>query len=73
MAFAFGGLMLSSTMVLCQFGFLLAGSVLFDTFVVRTLLVPAVLVLAGPVNWYPMRMPDVAADKHDDLVLADEL
>jgi len=31
--------------------------VLFDTFVVRTVLVPAVLTLAARVNWWPRKVP----------------
>jgi RND superfamily putative drug exporter len=64
MALAFGGLMLSSTMTLVEFGFLLAFAVMVDTFVIRTLLVPAILFLAGPVNWYPQVMP--VSPEHDE-------
>jgi RND superfamily putative drug exporter len=47
MAISFGGLMLSNIVVLNQFGFLLSCAVMFDTFVIRTCLVPAVLFIAG--------------------------
>ena len=35
----------------------LVTSVLLDTFVVRTLLLPAVMSLLGNLNWWPRRMP----------------
>lgn len=54
MSCAFGGLMLSQTLILAQFGFVLCFGVLLDTFLLRTVLVPAVLTLAGPtVAWWP--------------------
>jgi RND superfamily putative drug exporter len=57
MMVAFGGLMFSSTAFLIQFGFILAFGVLLDTFVVRTLLVPAVMSIAGEYNWWPRKAP----------------
>jgi len=57
MAIAFGGMMFSQTDTVNQIGWILFSSVLFDTFVVRTVLVPAVLMLAGPVNWWPRKVP----------------
>lgn len=57
MAIAFGGLLFSKLMVLDQFGFFLCVAVLVDTFIVRTLLVPALLHLAGPLNWWPGKVP----------------
>lgn len=35
-----------------------AAGVLVDTFVVRTILVPAVLSTGGKLNWWPIKMPD---------------
>jgi RND superfamily putative drug exporter len=52
MAIAFAGLMLSSVSVLNEFGFMLCFAVLFDTFIIRTLLVPALLGLMGDFNWW---------------------
>ncbi|MHA2098321.1 MAG: MMPL family transporter, partial [Candidatus Kariarchaeaceae archaeon] len=57
MMVAFGGLMFSSTAFLVQFGFILAFGVFLDTFVVRTLLVPAIMSIAGDKNWWPNKSP----------------
>eukprot|EP00164_Ancoracysta_twista_P000151 GFYU01000222.1.p1 GENE.GFYU01000222.1~~GFYU01000222.1.p1 ORF type:complete len:843 (+),score=247.73 GFYU01000222.1:254-2782(+) len=58
MAIAFSGLFLSSEMVLNQFAFFLVVSVLLDTFIVRTILVPALMSLAGKWNWWPRKIPE---------------
>eukprot|EP00456_Euglypha_rotunda_P063103 TRINITY_DN5327_c0_g2_i3.p1 TRINITY_DN5327_c0_g2~~TRINITY_DN5327_c0_g2_i3.p1 ORF type:complete len:117 (+),score=20.13 TRINITY_DN5327_c0_g2_i3:101-451(+) len=57
MFIAFAGLMFSSELALNQYGFFLAFAVLVDTFVVRTLLVPAIMGLAGAANWWPGYVP----------------
>lgn len=49
----FRSLMLSKEMVLNQIGFLLCFAVLLDTFVVRTVLVPAFMFALGKWNWWP--------------------
>eukprot|EP00996_Jenningsia_fusiforme_P005126 NODE_6036_length_613_cov_40.709220_g5632_i0.p2 GENE.NODE_6036_length_613_cov_40.709220_g5632_i0~~NODE_6036_length_613_cov_40.709220_g5632_i0.p2 ORF type:complete len:128 (-),score=18.99 NODE_6036_length_613_cov_40.709220_g5632_i0:142-525(-) len=48
MFIAFGGLLLSESRSLNQFGLLLCFSVLLDTFIIRCLLVPAMLTIIGP-------------------------
>jgi predicted RND superfamily exporter protein len=59
MAVAFGSLLFSSSAVLCQWSFLITAAVLFDTFVVRTVVVPIVTSLAGGKwCWWPREMPD---------------
>lgn len=52
MLLAFGTLMLSSQLLLVECGFVLAFSVAIDTFLVRSLLVPAILFVIGDANWY---------------------
>jgi putative drug exporter of the RND superfamily len=59
MCVSFGGLLLAQEDILVEFGFLLCVAVLYDTFIVRSLLVPAVLVVFfGEWNWWPGKMPD---------------
>ena len=69
MAIAFFGMLLSSTQVLNVLGFFLVAAVLFDTFVVRTLLVPAVMSLIGRYNWWPI-MPTAGGKGGGDLTSA---
>lgn len=57
MALAFSGLFFSHELLHQQFALLLVTSVLLDTFVVRTILVPALMLTAGEWNWWPRRMP----------------
>jgi hypothetical protein len=57
MAIAFSSLLLSDTYVLNQFGFVLVAASLVDTFIVRTLFVPALMFLAVDSNWWPGKMP----------------
>jgi uncharacterized membrane protein YdfJ with MMPL/SSD domain len=64
MAIAFGGLLMSKMMMLNQFGFFLCLAVLIDTFIIRTMMVPALLRLAGPVNWWPSVMPEGGKDAY---------
>lgn len=58
MALAFSGLLFSPKLMHNQFALLLITSVLLDTFVVRTVLVPALMLSAGPWNWWPLKMPE---------------
>jgi uncharacterized membrane protein YdfJ with MMPL/SSD domain len=53
MAIAFCGLAASKMSALRQAGFLLASSVLLDTFVIRMLLMPGLLFALGRWNWWP--------------------
>merc|ERR1712226_1030213 len=58
MALAFSGMVVQSTNpFLCQMGLTMIYGILMDTFVVRTLLVPAFLTMAGRANWWPGVMP----------------
>ena len=57
MALAFSGLFFSEKLLHQQFALLLVTSVLLDTYVVRTVLVPALMMSAGDYNWWPRKMP----------------
>ncbi len=48
---------------LSDFGTAVAVGVLLDTFVVRGLLVPGVVVLLGKANWWPGKLPTAAASQ----------
>lgn len=53
MAVAFSGLLFSKTPAMNQLSFFLVSAVLYDTFVVRTLIVPAMMSLFGDASWWP--------------------
>jgi RND superfamily putative drug exporter len=57
MAGTFASMMSASILGLLQIGFAVAFGVLLDTFVVRTTLVPAIVVLLRRVSWWPRRGP----------------
>mmetsp|Transcript_45380 Transcript_45380/g.119903 ORF Transcript_45380/g.119903 Transcript_45380/m.119903 type:complete len:941 (+) Transcript_45380:165-2987(+) len=59
MAFSFCGQILASVAAPNQMGFCIVFSILVDTFVVRTVLVPCVLSLSPRLNYWPQRMPEV--------------
>ena len=71
MVIAFGCLMLSSQQLLSECGFFIAFSILFDTFVVRTIIVPCVMVVLGPRNWWPRKMPPITVTVNVDNGLFD--
>jgi hypothetical protein len=56
MALAFAGLLFSSEPTLNELSFYLVFAVLFDTLVIRTMLVPALMSILGEANWYPKNM-----------------
>ena len=47
------GMLLASISTLVQAGFIIGVGLLLDTFLVRTITVPAIAVLFGKVNWWP--------------------
>ncbi|GAC56787.1 hypothetical protein GOHSU_13_00090 [Gordonia hirsuta DSM 44140 = NBRC 16056] len=51
------GLMAGSVGIMVQAGFVIGTGLLIDTFVVRTLTVPALAALLGPANWWPGHDP----------------
>jgi RND superfamily putative drug exporter len=50
-----GGLLFSSIGTVVQGGFVIGVGILLDTFVVRTITVPAIAALVGRANWWPSR------------------
>lgn len=57
MAVAFAGLLLSGISALNQYSFMMTFGVLLDTFVIRTLIVPALMSILGDINWWPTVFP----------------
>jgi putative drug exporter of the RND superfamily len=55
-AASMGGLLFSSITTVVQGGFLIGVGVLLDTFLVRTVTVPAMATLVGRANWWPSRL-----------------
>lgn len=49
------GLLFSSIGTVVQGGFVIGAGILLDTFLVRTMVVPAVATLVGKANWWPSR------------------
>jgi RND superfamily putative drug exporter len=47
------GLMVGSIGIMVQMGFIIGCGLLLDTFVVRTLTVPAIATLLGEASWWP--------------------
>jgi RND superfamily putative drug exporter len=67
MILVFGSFVLQGQRVISEFGIGLAGAVLLDAFVLRTVLVPALMHLFGRANWWlPKRLdralPHVSVD-----------
>ena len=54
-AASMGGLLFSSISTVVQGGFMIGVGILLDTFVVRTITVPAMATLVGRANWWPSR------------------
>jgi len=55
------GLLFSSISTVVQGGFVIGVGILLDTFVVRTITVPAIAALVGRANWWPSRPGKVGA------------
>ena len=55
-AAAMSGLLFSSITTVVQGGFVIGVGVLLDTFLVRTITVPALATLVGRANWWPSRL-----------------
>ncbi len=64
MAGAFGSMMLSTTVLLREFGFGLAFAILLDAMILRIYLVPAIMLLLQKWNWYaPGRLQRVRREE----------
>ena len=55
-AASMAGLLFSSIGIVVQSGFVIGVGILLDTFVVRTITVPAIAALVGRANWWPSRV-----------------
>ena len=56
MATAFGSLVLTLSPPTRQIGMTLALGILIDAFIIRIILVPAIMVIAGKWNWWPRKI-----------------
>jgi RND superfamily putative drug exporter len=71
MVCVFGAFVLAGERVIAEFGIGLAAAVAIDAFLLRTILVPALMHLIGPANWWLPRwidrtLPDFSVEGHDD-------
>ena len=70
MAVSFAGLLIPPTTVLNQYGFTLFIGVALDSFVMRPILVPALLSLGGGlggrINWWPSTVPTPALTDEEE-------
>ena len=71
LAGTFGVLTATGNTQVQEIGLGLAAGILLDTFLVRTLLVPSVVVLLGRWNWWPSKLSDEDHD-HDPVLPEDE-
>ena len=71
LAGTFGVLTVTGNLQVQEIGLGLAGGILLDTFFVRTLLVPSVVVLLGRWNWWPSKLSD-EDHSHDPVTPLDE-
>lgn len=73
LAATFGALMVLPLLFLVQIAFLVSFGVLLDTFVVRSLLVPALAYDIGPNVWWPSKLAKAEQPDHGDHDLDAEL
>jgi RND superfamily putative drug exporter len=57
MTLCFGGMIFSDQLTINVCGFILVEAIILDTFVVQTLLVPALISIGDKVAWWPVQMP----------------
>jgi RND superfamily putative drug exporter len=73
MILVFLSFLLGGNIVIQEFGIGLAGAIIIDAFLVRTIIVPALMHLAGNANWWipdwlDRVLPHVTMEARDDLV-----
>jgi len=73
LAGTFAGMMAGEIAFLTQLGFAVAVGVLIDTFVVRTMLDPALAILFGRWTWWPGRVPQARVARQEAPVVAIEV
>lgn len=54
------GLLFGSISTMAQTGFIIGAGLLIDTFLVRTITVPALAALIGPANWWPSKAGNIS-------------
>jgi putative drug exporter of the RND superfamily len=62
------GMLFASINTLVQAGFIIGTGLLLDTFLVRTITVPAIAVLVGKANWWPSHPPPPAPHRRTERV-----
>jgi RND superfamily putative drug exporter len=73
MAGTFGAMMASPIKPLLEIGFTASIGLLLDTFIIRCLLVPAIAVKAGELNWWPgRRVKVIPVDKRGNEIACEE-
>jgi RND superfamily putative drug exporter len=60
MILVFGSFILGGSIIIKQFGIGLAGAIIIDAFIIRTVLVPAIMHISGNANWWLPRWLDRA-------------
>jgi putative drug exporter of the RND superfamily len=60
------GMLFASITSLVQAGFIIGTGLLLDTFLVRTITVPAIAVLVGKWNWWPSKPPPPAPRRREE-------
>jgi putative drug exporter of the RND superfamily len=58
------GMLFASISTLVQAGFIIGTGLLLDTFLVRTITVPAIAALVGKANWWPSKPPPHKPHQH---------
>jgi RND superfamily putative drug exporter len=71
MVLIFGSFTLAGQRIISEFGVGLGSAVLLDAFILRTVLVPALMHRIGPANWWLPRgldrvLPHVSVDPSED-------